>query len=215
MKREKEAQKRLRRPENRRQRRIQRRKREIMAAAARVFAEQGYANTTIREIAYEVDLAEGTLYNYFESKRDILLGIINDTDTLMETILLEGEDWKDREAFVQVVERGLDISEEQIPFLRTLFSEAWVDDDILQDFADRQLERIYRRLTAYIANRIEAGVFRDVNPALAAQLILGMFGSLLLPALRGVAPLPAPGERRALAEQMVDILLNGIQSPEN
>jgi len=203
------------RPESRRQRRIQRRKREILAAAARVFAEQGYANTTIREIAYQADLAEGTLYNYFGSKREILLGIVNDTDALMETVLLGGEGLEDREAFVQVVERGLDISEEQIPFLRTLFSEAWVDDEILQDFVDSQLERIYRRLTTYITDRIEAGVFRDVDPALAAQLILGMFGSLILPALRGVASLPAPRGRRALAEQLVDLLLKGIQAPEN
>lgn len=200
--------------EDRRQRRIARRRREILAAAARVFARKSYANTTTKEIADEADIAEGTLYNYFGGKRKILLAIVNDTETLMETVLLEGEGLEDRAAFVGMVEKGLNISESQLPFIRTLFTEAWVDDDILQEFVDAQLERIYRRLTVYIAEQIDDGVFRSIDPALTAQLVLGMFASLILPALRGFAPLPAPEERRALAEAMVDMLLDGIRARE-
>jgi len=142
------------------------------------------------------------------------LAIVNDTETLMETVLLEGEGLEDRAAFVGMVEKGLNISESQLPFIRTLFTEAWVDDDILQEFVDAQLERIYRRLTVYIAEQIDDGVFRSIDPALTAQLVLGMFASLILPALRGFAPLPAPEERRALAEAMVDMLLDGIRARE-
>ena len=39
-----------------------------------------------------------------------------------------------------------------------------------------------------------------------------MFASLILPAVRGVAPLPSPQERRALAEKIVSLLLDGIRS---
>ncbi len=205
-----EATKNQKRLGDRRQRRIARRKREILTAAARVVARKSYANTTMKEIAEEADIAEGTLYNYFDGKREILMGIVSDTDELMETVLLEGEGLEEREAFIEIVEKGLDISETQIPFLRTLFTEAWLDDEILQGFVDAQLMRIYQRLTVYVTEQVERGVFRAIDPSLATQLVLGMFGSLLLPALRGVAPLPAPRERRALAEAVVDILLDGI-----
>ena len=155
-------------------------------------------------------MAEGTLYNYFSGKREILLAIAGESEMLMETVLLEGEGLKDREAVVRLFERGLEIFETQLPFIRTLFIESWVDDHILQEFAVAQLTRLHQRLVAYIAEHIDTGALRPVDPALCARMALGMFGSLVLPALRGLEPPPAPAERRALAEAVVDILLDGI-----
>ncbi|MCP4540341.1 MAG: helix-turn-helix transcriptional regulator [Chloroflexi bacterium] len=196
--------------QGRRQRRIERRQQRILEAAARVFARKTYTKTTTKEIAEEADMAEGTLYNYFGSKRDILLAIANESEMLMETVLLEGEGLQDREAVVRLFERGLEIFETQLPFIRTLFIESWVDDDILQDFAIVKLTRLHQRLVAYIAEHIDTGALRSVDPSLCARMALGMFGSLVLPALRGLEPPPAPAERRALAEAVVDILLFGI-----
>src|SRR5688572_6783156 len=39
-----------------------------MAAARKVFAEKGYAASTVRDIVRETDLASGTFYNYFDDK---------------------------------------------------------------------------------------------------------------------------------------------------
>jgi len=200
------------RSEGRRQRRIERRKREILAAAARVFARKSYANTTTKEIADEADIAEGTLYNYFGGKREILLAIANESEALMEQVLLKEGRLEDREAVVRLFEQGLSLFEAQLPFVRTLFIEAWVDDDILHEFTAVQLRRVHRRLEAYITEHIDAGVLRSVEPALCARLALGMFGALVVPALRGIEPPPAPEERHALAEAVVDILLDGIRA---
>ena len=45
----------------------------IQVAARRLFAAQGYAATTVQQIADEADVAERTLFRYFESKEDLLL----------------------------------------------------------------------------------------------------------------------------------------------
>ena len=45
----------------------------IQVAARRLFAKQGYAATTVQQIADEADVAERTLFRYFESKEDLLL----------------------------------------------------------------------------------------------------------------------------------------------
>lgn len=66
--------------QGRRQRRVARRRQEILAAAARVFARKGYAGATTKEIAEEADVAEGTLYNYFGGKRDILRAVAVETE---------------------------------------------------------------------------------------------------------------------------------------
>ena len=201
--------------QGRRQRRIARRRQEILAAAARVFASKGFDQATTKEIADEADLAEGTLYNYFGGKREILLAIARETEAPMVAVLQETEGADDRAVMVAIFEKALDISEAQLPFTQTLFSAAWVDDDILQEFVVVRLERVYRQLETYIAARTAAGTFRPVDPALAARLVMGLFGSLVLPAIRGIAPLPSPQERRALAETVVDLLLDGVRARED
>lgn len=44
----------------------------IAKAAARVFRERGFHNATIRDVAIEAGLSQGSLYNYVRSKDDIL-----------------------------------------------------------------------------------------------------------------------------------------------
>src|SRR5438552_1935032 len=53
-----------------------RRRTQILDAAARVFAERGYHRTTVRDIAREAGIADGTIYLYFSSKQELLLGLI-------------------------------------------------------------------------------------------------------------------------------------------
>jgi TetR/AcrR family fatty acid metabolism transcriptional regulator len=47
----------------------------ILRAAIEAFSEKGYAEATISEIASRADVANGTIYDYFENKEDLLLSI--------------------------------------------------------------------------------------------------------------------------------------------
>lgn len=47
----------------------------ILFAAEKVFADKGYHQATIAEIAKNADVAEGTIYEYFKSKRELLFSI--------------------------------------------------------------------------------------------------------------------------------------------
>src|SRR5215469_13259895 len=48
-------------------------KRAILAAALKLFAEKGFYNTTTKAISRKAGIAEGTLFNYFETKEDLAL----------------------------------------------------------------------------------------------------------------------------------------------
>ncbi len=188
------------------------RRTQILEAAAVVFAEKGYQRATMKEIAGRAGIAPGTIYLYFGNKREILSAIVNETETPIVAALLEMGGLGDRDAMVEMIEKGLDITEAQLPFNRTLFSEVWVDDSILEESIAERIKQIHQLLEKYIAACIAAGVFRLVDPALVAQMVMGMFGSLIVQAIRGIAPLPSPEKRRALAEAMVDLLLDGIRA---
>ncbi len=197
--------------EERRKRRIARRRREILSAAARVFAEKGYDNATTWEIAAAADVAEGTLYNYFGGKREILLAIAHEGQAPIEALLRDVDNLWGREDMIALVERGLDVFMSQLPFTRTLFLEAWLDDVILQEFVLDRFQRVGDLLEGFITARIEAGDFRTVDPALTTRMVMGMFMASILPVLRGVASPPSEEERRGLSEAVVDLLLDGVR----
>lgn len=57
---------------------IQDRRTQILAAAARLFAEYGFETTSVRQIADEVDILAGSLYHHFATKEDMLHEVIRE-----------------------------------------------------------------------------------------------------------------------------------------
>src|SRR5437660_7884477 len=53
------------------------RRSQILDAATKVFAEKGFHPTTIKDIAREASIADGTIYIYFENKTALMLGILD------------------------------------------------------------------------------------------------------------------------------------------
>ena len=195
----------------RRQRRIERRRQEIVTAAARIFAEQGYTNTTTKNIAEAADIAEGTLYNYFNGKRAILLAILSRIQQPIDSLMDEITHLQEREDIVALVERGLDIFVSQLDFTRTLLAEVWVNDAVMEQIVLGRLSFVNKKVKAFVAQKIREGVFRPLDVDMVSQMILGMVLALLLPVLRGVAPMPTAEERHVLAETVVSLLLDGLR----
>jgi AcrR family transcriptional regulator len=52
------------------------RREEILDAAVRLFAQHGYRDTTIADIAREIGMGHGVFYRHFTGKRDILAAIV-------------------------------------------------------------------------------------------------------------------------------------------
>ena len=201
-------------PTSRRERQIQRKRQEILAAATRVFSEKGYASTTTKDIANAADIGESTLYSYFDSKRDILLAIFNDNRLIFDVLFQKPDSVASRASLVELFERSMELFTSHILLTRTILSEAWVDNEILNEYVLKRLKEISRILEDLITSQIEAGIFRDFDPALGARLALGMFFSLMLPALRGVEPPPTPDQRREMSEAVVSVMLDGIRTRE-
>jgi TetR/AcrR family transcriptional regulator, cholesterol catabolism regulator len=51
---------------------VSERREEILALAAQIFADKGYASTTVREIADAAGILSGSLYHHFDSKESML-----------------------------------------------------------------------------------------------------------------------------------------------
>jgi AcrR family transcriptional regulator len=65
------------------------RRREVVATAARLFAERGYDGTSMSELTEATGLAAGGLYHYIEGKDDLLIAIC---DELLEPLLAQARE---------------------------------------------------------------------------------------------------------------------------
>jgi TetR/AcrR family transcriptional regulator, cholesterol catabolism regulator len=64
--------------------RYDRRQQDVVVAAAKLFAQRGYDQTSVPDLARELGLATGSLYHYFGSKEQLLIQIC---DQLMDPLL--------------------------------------------------------------------------------------------------------------------------------
>jgi TetR/AcrR family fatty acid metabolism transcriptional regulator len=76
----------------------------ILNAASKVFAEQGYFQSTVAQIAKEAGVADGTIYLYFKNKDDIMVQFLN---------------YKIREVFARF-RREVDMADSAVDKLRNL-----------------------------------------------------------------------------------------------
>lgn len=66
--------------------RYDRRRQSVVEGAAREFAQRGYDQTSVSQLAEVLGIAAGGIYHYFASKEDLLIAIC---DELMEPLLRE------------------------------------------------------------------------------------------------------------------------------
>lgn len=87
-----------------RREKVEQREDAIIEAARRIFAQRGFAKTTMAEIARHAGVADGTLYLYFKNKEDLARAVVSDF-------------YKRLTASAQIGVDGLDTTAEQLKFL--------------------------------------------------------------------------------------------------
>ena len=152
------------------------RRQAILEAAMKIFAQRGYAAATIRGIAREADIAQGTIYLYFPSKRDILLALYRSMVLeSMEEILARPEQGGE-EAFLTTLlvdrirrfrqnPRAVRFAFTELPFHKGL------REKFYREIALEQLGRIQK----FLNDRIAQGTFRPLRTEIAARAFQGMY----------------------------------------
>jgi len=185
----------------------------IMETAIKLFSERGFRGTTTRALADAIGVSEPVLYEHFKSKRELFEAIIDVKSregVARATALLQplADAGQDRDLLIGLAEFVVQCHTEDEPYGRLVLMAALEGPELGDIFYDRQREA-YEMLAEYFAARTQAGVFREVDPIVAARVFLGMsvnFGmSRML--YRGASEL---GGVREVVEQMVDVFMKGI-----
>jgi AcrR family transcriptional regulator len=98
----------------------------ILDAAFEAFGENGYRNTTIKDIADIAGIAPGSVYTYFEDKEDLFRNTVDEgLNTFymeLQRIISLPETFEVK--FNRVIDFGFDLFKRVHPIFRGMFSEA-------------------------------------------------------------------------------------------
>jgi len=194
----------------RRERRVAARQKRILEAAGAVFIEKGYERATTREIADAADVSEGTLYNYFASKRDLLIGLCQafSEETVQTILSIQAESTED--LLTQVLaNRFQHVRSHQL--LTLILHQSHLDPEVHHYFVEQALARMISEAERQIQAMTAGGATRPVNPAIAARTLIGaVMGFAILFYLKDKAIEAISSE--ALASAVTDIFLNGLRA---
>lgn len=167
----------------------------IIAAATRIFLEQGYGQTSMEQIARAAGVAKQTLYNHFGNKEALFRAIITQRCTeLLDTLLASNAD---TDSIDQVLTRFatalLDILLEPsaLALHRLILAESRRLPRLGRLYYESGPDRGNRRLAEYLQAQCDRGVLSVEDPDLAARQFTGaLVGSLRTRALVLDEPIP-------------------------
>lgn len=114
----------------------------IMTVALEHFANEGYFNTTITHIARHAGISKGLMYNYFESKEELLMAIINKSIEEISRYFDPNKDgYISEEEFEIFIRKLFSILREKINFWR-LFSQLMIQKDVRAQFLKSNTSRV-------------------------------------------------------------------------
>ena len=182
----------------------------ILRAAIDVFAERGYFNAQVADVARAAGIAAGTVYLYFKSKDDLLVSIF---ERSMRVALDEGR---------RVIAATTDPRERLRQFARLHLGRLGRDRNLavvfqvelrqstkfMERFSSTLLRDYLGLIRDAIADGQSAGMFRgDIKPTVAAKVLFGALDEMATNWILSRRRYSLESE----ADAVLDLFLNGVK----
>lgn len=187
----------------------QRSRQAILKAAYDLFLEQGYAATSMRQIAGRAEIALGGIYNHFPSKEEIFSTLIRDHHPYHQVLpIMMNTPADDPETFVRVASRVMvDELSRRPDFLKLMMIE-------LVEFNGRNMPGIIEGIMPQILPLIQnftttATRLKNMDPFVFFRAFIGVFFSYFITEMIITGSVVALSQNDSF-EQFVEIFLHGI-----
>lgn len=127
----------------------------IMEVALQLFANEGYHTTSISEIAKKAGISKGLMYNYFESKEELLKAIVlHGIESLMEFFDPNHDGILTKEELILFIKNTIKTIKSHIIYYRLYFS-LMVQAPVMKLFENElwaMFDPFFKMLYAYFEN---------------------------------------------------------------
>lgn len=191
-------------------------RKEILQAAEKVFAEKGFFQTTMSEIAEVAEFGTGTLYKYFKSKEELYFTLIDEqVEELHRLVKAElSQKTSAMERIKKVLGLQFEFIEKNRNFFRIYISERsrfeWnVKDDFGKGIHNKMVAYI-KILAQVIREGVKGGEFKPIDPMDSAHALVGIVNSFVFEWLISPEPYPLISKM----DTVLEIFLRGTQRME-
>ncbi len=162
----------------------ERRKQQIINTAKEMFIEKGFQSTHIGQVCEKLDIARGTVYQYFSNKKEILYALLDsvvekiedilDLDEVMEFMNRKPELEEIKYYTQNRISASLGILINEPIVIKLIFNQiAGIDKDVL-----RRVEESVLKIRNLISGSIEElkkwGIFKpDLDPKITGSMLFG------------------------------------------
>jgi AcrR family transcriptional regulator len=196
----------------------ERRRRQLVESARVVFAQRGFEAASISDVAKRAGVGQGTVYRYFDSKRELLDHVLDHTVERVLAAARTDARTKRAESLEEFIEqvhgiamRLFTLTQAEPELLKLVLVEAGAIDEEVK----ARLLGLENALTAMMASYLEHGVRSgwlraDLDTEMVARGMNALVVPGLLFALRGEATVD---RRSRYIEALVSFAVHGIRGP--
>ena len=187
---------------------------QILTAAINVFAERGFSQSTISQIAQEAGVADGTIYLYFKNKDDILVRFYEAmTEHVSERFWKAVAEGKTAiEKLHNLIFAHLDLFQSQPTGAVVYQGETHLQWRLVQE-PTRQMSKMYRDVISQVVaqGQKEGTIRRDLYVGLVKRLINGAVDEVINTWIHT----GRDHDLTSMAEPLVDLFINGIGTADS
>ena len=158
------------------------RRKQILDAATKVFAAKGFDRATIADIARVAGVAEGSIYNYFKNKSDLLISIPRQViqppvESVLGQMRAASAAPIPPELMLPIVAKNMAaVFRQNGHIFRILISALpTMSQSAREQYLNRVIFYVWDILEVYFRELIEKGILRrELNPAILTRAFVGM-----------------------------------------
>jgi len=181
----------------------------ILAAAEEVFANKGFYMSRVADIAKRADVAEGTIYIYFESKEDIILSIFKEKmGKWLESLKKKLSQMNDPvEKLKEIIRTHFSTLYENPHLAQLVQIELRACSAFMRGGSAPEMKSYLNLIEEVIEEGKEKGLFReDFSTKVAARALLGMMDEMAT-----IWVLKKKFDLRELTGEVFEIFYKGIK----
>jgi TetR/AcrR family fatty acid metabolism transcriptional regulator len=173
----------------------------ILDAAVAVFAEKGFHAASMRDVAEEAGIVPGSIYNHFENKAALLIGIFDRVSSRAREVAAPAPADADLRGLLAATLAGplVAMTGRDAELFRVILAEVLVNRDLAAQFSRRVLEPMLSAGEGVLGRRLRPGA-REAWLRVSSAVVLGLLLRRLID--RDASP--------PLVDDLVDALLAGL-----
>ncbi len=183
----------------------------ILKSAVKVFAKNGFHNSTISEIAKAAGVADGTIYLYFRNKDDILIRLFEErmeavNSEFRKALDAQGDPVAKLEMFITAY---IEYMEKRRALAEVISVELRQSNKFMKEYVPTKFAEFLNLVSEIIHDGIEKGIFRKgIKPGIVKRAIFGALDEMVLYWVLTPKPKYTPVE---IADNLKTMIIKGLK----